>query len=314
VVASAPTVNDAAAALLVAYESKHPGSVAPQNAIVLPLAQLMGEGSLSRYFAGTNNLGAMHATQSFAKIHAADAGFGMVAFLDHGPGGGAYVTRMSVYPSLSNGARALLDLVERMVDLSTVSDATDYARQLYAHGYYTGLAAPVTPLSARPAAIAAGTLTGGDLQNIASYAALLTANEPAALSAFRAMQTSYTGNPSAVTSGNFAPLADRLTPSAAYAPHTLEHARILLGDAATHPPAGGISLADALSAPGGDGVWLFGPGAPPSAPAGPPLPATSPASGSSLALAALVVVTGAGLVVAAFGGGSIVRQWRRGFA
>ncbi|MGH2997692.1 MAG: hypothetical protein ACRDNM_00170 [Gaiellaceae bacterium] len=285
---AAPTANDAAAALVVAYQSKHPGEGIPnESAIELPLAQLMGEGSLSRYFAGTNNLGAMHATANFAKIHAADKGFGMVAFLDHGPGG-AYITRMSVYPSLSNGARALLDLVERMVDLPHVVDVNDFATQLYVHGYYTGFAAPVTPLAERAAAAAAGTLTAGDLTNIDAYARLISANLPAATAALHATQ-SYPGDPSAVNGGPpFAALAERLTPSRAYAPHTLEHARTLLGDAAVNPPAGAISLDDALAAPGGDGVWLFGHGG--AAPSGPSLPAEPASSGATgVQIAATVV-------------------------
>jgi hypothetical protein len=301
-VPSSPTATDAAAALLVAYASKHPGEGVPsENAIVLPLAQLMGEGSLSPYFRGTNNLGAMHATQSFAKLHAADPGYGMVAFLDHGPSSGAYVTRMSVYPSLSVGARSLLDLVERMVDLSTVADASDYSRQLYAHGYYEGFSSPATPLADRPAAVAAGTLTAADLENIDGYTRLLSANEPAAVLALHATQH-YSGDPSAVTSGAFAPLADRLTPAASYAPHTLEHARALLGAAADHPPPGGISLADALASPGGDGAWSFGPGGGSAAPSG-----SSPSPGAGWGELVFAAVLSGALVV---GAKFLLKDWR----
>lgn len=274
-----PTAADAARALIVAYGAKYGASPAPsQNAIVLPLAQILGEGSLSRYFEGTNNLGAIHATQSFATLHAHDAGYGMVAFLDHGPGGGAYVTRMSVYPTLSNGAFAVLQIVTRMVSLPSVSSVSDYAAQLYIGGYYEGFSAPVTPLASRAAAAAAGTLTAGDQANIASYAALIQRNVPAATTAYQAATSpSYAGDPSAVNSGPpFAALADRLTPSDAYAPHTLDHARTLLGAAADSPPSGAISLGDALAAPGGDGVWLFGSAAP--APAPEPSPAIAAAS------------------------------------
>ncbi len=283
-----PTAADVARALIVAYGAKYGASPPPpQNAIVLPAAQILGEGSLSRYFEGTNNLGAIHATQSFASAHGHDAGFGMVAFLDHGPGGGAYVTRMAVYPTLSNGAFAVLTIVGRMVALPTVSSVNDYAQQLYIGGYYEGFSAPVTPQPQRAAAAADGTLTAGDQANIASYAALISRNVAAATAGYQAATSpSYAGDPSAVNAGPpFAALADRLTPSDAYAPHTLEHARTLLGAAADSPPSGAISLSDALAAPGGDGVWLFGSGAPAPASAE---PSTSP---SPAAAAATVVVS-----------------------
>ena len=266
-------------------------------AIVLPLAQLMGEGSLSSYFQGTNNLGAMHATSGFAQSHAADTGYGMVAFLDHGAGGGAYIARMAVFPTLAAGARALLDLVERMVDLEHVSDATDYARQLYVHGYYTGLAAPVTPLAERAAAAAAGTLLPGDLANIDAYARLVGGNLAGAQAAVEAVP-SYPGDPNALRSGPpFAPLASRLTPAGSYAPHTLEHARQLLGVSDTTAASGGISLADALAAPSGDGVWLFGRGAPSLGPALPSAAAPSPAPNVGLAVGATFVAAAAGTVL-----------------
>lgn len=272
-----PTAADVARALIVAYGAKYGASPAPsQNAIVLPLAQILGEGSLSRYFEGTNNLGAIHATQSFATAHAQDPGFGMVAFLDHGPGGGAYVTRMAVFPTLANGAFAVLQIVARMVSLPSVQSVSDYATQLYIGGYYEGFSAPVTPLSSRAAAAAAGTLTTGDQANIASYAALIQRNVAAATAAYQAATSpSYSGDPSAVNVGPFAPLADRLTPSDAYAPHTLEHARVLLGAAADSPPPGAISLSDALAAPGADGVWLFAGAAPSSAPQEPTAPSVA---------------------------------------
>lgn len=281
-----PTAADVARALIVAYGAKYgAASPPPQNAIVLPAAQILGEGSLSRYFEGTNNLGAIHATQGFATAHAKDAGFGMVAFLDHGPGGGAYITRMAVYPTLSNGAFDVLQIIGRMVALPTVSSVSDYAQQLYVGGYYEGFSAPVTPLSSRAAAAAAGTLTAGDQANIASYAALISRNVAAATAGYQAATSpSYAGDPSAVTHGPpFAALADRLTPSDAYAPHTIEHAQTLLGAAATSPPSGAISLEDALAAPGGDGVWLFGSDAPSS---------STPSTSASPAAAAVSIALG----------------------
>lgn len=287
-----------------AYKSKHAGAAPPTSAAVaLPLAQsIAAEGSLSSYFQGTNNLGAMHATSSFATLHARDAGFGMVAFLDHAPGGGAYITRMSVYPSLSNGARSLLDLVERMVDLGSVQTPTDYATALYLHGYFEGFNAPVTPLAQRAAAAAAGTLTPADQANIAAYANLIASGLPQAQAAVDALP-SYTGNPSAVTSGNFAPLADRLTPSSAYAPHTIDHARTLLGAAADTPPAGGISLADALAAPGGDGVWMFGPTSTTAPTAPSSTPATTSADRETVAAAAIATAAVLGAAGAIFAAG-----------
>lgn len=281
---SLPSAQDAAAALVVAYKSKHQGAGPPSSqAIALPLAQLMSEGSLSRYFEGTNNLGAIHATSRFATVHAGDRGWGMVAFLDHAPGPVAYISRMAVYPSLSNGARAMLDLVEKMVTLESVSSATDYATQLYTHNYFEGMASPATPAAQRPAVAAANGWTDADRQNIAAYAGLITKNLPAASDAVAALP-SYTGNPSAVTSGPpFASLADRLTPSSAYAPHTLEHAQALLGAATSSPPSGGVSLADCLATPAGDGVWLFGGQV---EPIQPPAPAPAPSSPLSGLLAA----------------------------
>jgi hypothetical protein len=280
---------DAAAGLLAAYSGKH-GSVPPSDlSIVLPLAQALGEGSLSPYFAGTNNFGAMHATSGFARAHAAEPGYGMVAFLDHAPGGGAYVTRMSVYPSLAAGARGYLDLVERMVDLETVGSSADFARALYAHGWFEGMASPATPIAERPALLAGGgPWLPADLANIADYAAAIDRNVPRASAALAAAKSGQAVDPTAPSSGDFAPLADRLTPAPEYAPHTLEHARTLLGAAADSPPPGGISIADALAAPGGDGAWLF------SAPAAPTSAAESPSSSSQgWALLAGVALAGA---------------------
>jgi hypothetical protein len=265
--ASPPSPADAAAALLAAYSAKHGAPPPSDEAIVLPLAQAMGEGSLSSYFAGTNNFGAMHATSGFARTHAADPGYGMVAFLDHAPGGGAYVTRMSVYPSLAAGARGYLDLVESMATLSQVGSSADFAQTLYAHGWFEGMAAPATPIASRPAALASGAWTSADLQNIADYAAAIDRNVPAATAGLAAAKAGQAADPTAPSSGDFAPLADRLTPAAAYAPHTLEHARALLGAAADSPPPGGISIADAMNAPGGDGAWIFAPSANASSPA-----------------------------------------------
>jgi len=304
-----PTAQDAAAALVVAYKSKHGAADPPRNAIVLPLAQLMGEGSLSRYFLGTNNLGAMHATANFARVHAGDRGFGMVAFLDHAPGPVAYISRMSVYPSLSNGARSLIDLLERMVSLSSVSDVNDFSTQLYAHNYFEGMAAPATPSTGRAAALASNSWTSADQTNIAAYASLISQNEAAAGAAFDALP-SYTGDPSAVNSGPpFAPLADRLTPSAAYAPHTLDHARALLGAAASSPPSGGISLDDALGTPDGDGVWLFGLPAPTPAPTVSPVGQLVAAASSRKAAVIGFAIAGASLAALALGSAALPKNW-----
>lgn len=278
----APTATDAAAALLAAYVGKH--GVAPSDAaLVLLLSQAMGEGSLSSYFQGTNNFGAMHATSGFASAHASDPGYGMVAFLDRGAGGGAYIARMAVYPTLGAGARAYLDLVERMVNLNAVATSTDYATALYAGGWYEGTATPETPIGQRAAAAASGAWLDGDRANIAAYAAAIDRSSSTATAAVAAAKAGQGADPGAPSSGEFASLADRLTPSSAYAPHTIEHAAAILGAAATSPPAGTISLADALDAPGGDGAWLFGGGS----------SASSPATSTTIAIVASAVLAAA---------------------
>lgn len=269
---------DVAAALVRGYAEKHAGAQPPSpETIVYPLAQILGaEGSLSGYFAGTNNLGAMHATSGFAQAHATDPGYGAVAFLDHSPGGGAYITRMRVYPTLVEGAAGFLSLVGGA--LSHVASEADYATALYARGYFEGLASPSTPLAQRPSVWAQDAWTDADRTNIANYAAAIVRSEPAARAAYNALST-YTGDPSSFVAGPpFASLEERLTPAAEYAPHTLDHARALLGAAADHPPPGAISLQDCLDAPEGDGVWLFSAGPMPSVAHG---GASVPASSSS---------------------------------
>ena len=313
---SVPTTQDAAAALVVAYKSKHGGASPSESAVTLPLAQLLGEGSLSRYFLGTNNLGAMHATAGFAKAYAKSPGYGMVALLDHAPGPVAYIARFAVVPSLSNGARILLNLIEKMVDLTSVGNASDYSTQLYAHNYFEGMAAPATPAAGRLAAYLANAWTAADQQNIAAYASLITKNLPAAQTAFEGLG-SYTGDPSLVTSGPpFATLADRLTPSSAYAPHTLDHARQLLGSAASSPPPGGVSLADCLATPNGDGVWMFGEGLPAVPPAPSPSPTPRPTfpqiiASRQAAAAAGFAVAGVGIVALAITSAALPGNWPR---
>jgi hypothetical protein len=287
-----PSTIDTAAALAAAWTVRHPGTTAPANAVVLPLAQSVGaEGSLSSYFEGTNNLGAMHAGSHFAAAHAQDVGYGMVAFLDHAPGGGAYIARMAVYPTLALGAGALLDLVERYVDLANVKDASDYAAQLYAHNYFEGFHAPATAAAARPAAYAAGTWTDADRANIADYAAAISRSVPTAQAAYDALGA-YTGDPNAVTVGPpFAELGARLTPAPSYAPHTVDHARELLGASGVDPPPGGVSIADCLASPSGDGVWLF------------PLPSVqAPSSRSVFAARAAEIALSAALGIVIFSG------------
>jgi hypothetical protein len=298
-----PSALDAAAALAAAYRARH-GADPPRSAIVLPLAQLLGEGSLSSYFLGTNNLGAMHATQSFATRHARDRGYGMVAFLDHAPGPVAYITRMAVYPSLLEGARAFYALLERMVDLTVVPDATEYATALYAHGFFEGMAAPATPIAARAAAEASGSWTPADRANIASYALIITSHVPSAERALDALPN-YAGDPSALTSGPpFAPLAARLTPAPAYAPHTLEHARALLEQGPSVSVHGGLSLDEVLAA-NPDGVWLFDGAAAPStavvqAPQGRVMAGELAALGALLAAASIATAIGRARIPAVY--------------
>jgi hypothetical protein len=293
----------AAKACLSAWGALHPQTAPNLGALAWPLAQAIGEGSFTSYFKGTNNVGAMHATAAFQQTHAGHAGYGMVAFTDGGPSG-RYITRMIVVPSLAIGFSAFLRLVEADVggDLNAVTDVNDYAARLYVHGYYTGTApGPTTPVAQRAAAYAADSWTPADRANIAAYAVLVKTHEATAQAAILAAPGAP-GDPTAKTSGPpFAPLADRLTPGPLLAPHTLAHARALLGANADTPPPGGIALADALAAPGGDGVWLFGQPPPPGPP--PPQP-SNPAPGVSLAPA--VIAFGAVLVA----GGAIALGMR----
>ena len=260
------------------------------STLAMALSQSMGEGAWSAWldgadtlypFEGTNNFGAIHATEGFAKTYANGAalkvpdgsggsttiqygdGWGMVAFLDHAPG--PYVTRMSAYPSLLAGAVDFLRLVTAYVNLANVKDTSDYAAQLYVHNYFEGFRPNRTLLANRAAAYQAGTWSDDDLANIAAYASMIDANLASAKRALTAAP-SDSGDPSAMEQGRtFAPLGLRLTPSGrvydhtgqlvAGAPHTVDHARAILGD--YHPGAGQISIDDALGSPGGDGVWLF---------------------------------------------------------
>jgi hypothetical protein len=87
--AASRPVSAAAMALVLAQSIAAEGAWASWN-----------EGGADLYpFEGTNNFGAIHATQKFAAAHADGGGFGMVAFLDRGAG--PYIARMSVYPSLA---------------------------------------------------------------------------------------------------------------------------------------------------------------------------------------------------------------------
>ena len=266
---------------VVAYGVMHPAATAP-SALAFALAQAMGEGSFTGYFRGTNNFGAMHATAGFASKHANDPGYGMVAFLDHAPA--AYISRMAVYPTLALGAQAYLTLLEADLgsDWSALTTPQAWAQGLYLKGYYGGWNTPRTPLSQRAAAAAAGTLNTADQANIAAYAAMIQARMPAAQAA---IASGSTGDPTAATSGTFAPLEDRLTPAPTYAPHTMAHALELLGAAATSPPPGAVSIADCQAA-GGQGVWMFASGATVLPVPGAGAPSTVPAPGSQPVAAA----------------------------
>jgi hypothetical protein len=249
----------------------------PVAALALALAQSIGaegawgwqDGGADVWpFEGTNNFGAIHATRGFAQRYeqggdltlggvavSYSAGWGMVAFLDHAPG--AYVARMAVYPSLAAGADAFLKLLARDVDLANTTTAADFAAQLYVHNYFVGFHVNRTAVPNRAAAYRDNTWSDDDYANIGDYAAAIGRHVPAAQAALAAA-SSEPGDPTEATHGPpFAPLALRLTPSGGMAPHTLDHARALLGQAADRPPAGGIALADALNSPRGDGVWMF---------------------------------------------------------
>jgi Peptidase family M23 len=266
----APTSSDLGAqAMVAAFRDMHPGAAAGAIPVGLlfALAWAMGvEGSYSAPYEGTNNVGSYHATSSFASTYAAQRGYGMVAFLDHDPD--PYISRMRVYPTRKVGARAYLDLVTRDVgDLATFPDDEHaYIERLYATSYFGGFHAPRTPSAQLLAALKAGTLeqtlNAADQANIADGVKGLAASRAMAAGALAAAATLKT-DPNASSYGPpFAPLALRLTPGSQNAPHTLEHARELLGARAEAPPLGGIKLSDALNASGGDGVWMFGAAAP----------------------------------------------------
>lgn len=286
-------------AILVAFGAMHPGAAAPAS-LQWALAQAIGEGSFTGYFRGTNQLGSMHAGHGFATAHASDPGYGMVAFLDHFDQSHPYITQMMVFPSLSLGAQAYLSLIERELgDLGAVGTIDAWSAGLYVHNYYSGFATPRTPVGQRAAALAAGNWTPADRANIDGYSALITRRLPEVQAAIAADSKS---DPTLVTSGIFAPLADRLTPGPMYAPHTMEHAIEQLGAAATTPPPGTLSIADCLApTAGGQGVWMFGggsatilphPGGPPATtipPGG--LQATPPARGVAGQVVAGVVAS-----------------------
>lgn len=255
----------AAKAMIAAWAAHASNTATPTTGLTLALAWAIGEGSFTSYYQGTNNFGSYHATAGFQRAHQQDAGYGMVAFLDHAPA--PYITRMRVYPSLLAGASAFVTLVDKQVGgLSTVQTAQDYAQRTYVAGYYQGFHTPVTPLAQRAAAASAGTLTAGDQANISDGVSILNCHVPEAQAAMTGAPTDP-GDPTATTVGPFAPLASRLTPgdklvdfrlvTVSGIPHTLDNAATILGPAATSPPAGAVSIADCLAAPNGDGVWMF---------------------------------------------------------
>jgi len=278
-------------ALIAAYLAKHPSSsYAPLDKIALALAWAVGpEGSFTRSFQGSNNWGSYHATSGWIEEHQTEPGYGRLAFMDHAPA--AYIATMRINPSPLVGARGFLDLVEKDVgDWSSLIDEHDFATRLYVAGYFGGFHANRTPTQDRPAALAAGTLTADDQANIADGASAVARVLPAAQYAL-ALGLNDTGDPSAPTVGPpFAPLADRLTE--AHPPHTLEHARQLL---AAGDESKGISLSEALAAPGGDGVWLFGPAN--VQPSAQPVAARTSSGGTGLAIAAAVAIIGGTVAV-----------------
>jgi hypothetical protein len=304
-VSPAKQLAPSAKALVAAYMSKHPeASYPPLDKLALPFAWAMGEGTFKPPYQGTNNWGSYHATAGFAKRHANDAGYGMLAFLDHNPK--PYITRMGIWPSPLLGARAYLDLVELDVgDLTAVVDELDYVTRIYVHGYFEGFHEPRTPVSQRAAAAAAGTLTPADQENIADGVTLVDSFLNDAQGAMAA-QLQDGSDPSAVPSSRtFATLAVRLTPASKLvdytgalvdgAPHTIAHARQILGPAADTPPVpGAITIADAQAAPGGDGVWIFASSVPQA-----PAPQPSASTRSSTAAGAIAAV--AGVVLGALG-------------
>lgn len=340
--AKPPPLSLVAKALLLAA----PGIDA--SILAFALSQSIGEGAWSAWseagvdyypFDGTNNFGAVHATQSFAQQYvnggsvvlatgsagsaaqaiAYESGWGMVAFLDHNPA--PYITRMAVYPSLVAGAVAFVSLVRRYVNLQLVKDVSDFAAQLYVANYFEGFHPNRTIVPNRKAAYEAGSWSDDDQANIADYAAMISGNLAAAQRALAAAPTAA-GDPTLVTHGPpFAPLGVRLTPAAKVldhalqlvsgAPHTLDRARQILGDYS--PGAGGISLDDALSSPRGDGVWMFPEGVRTQPETAPAPPATVPLPVAE-EIGAGAVVAGLALGVAAAAAVFRFRpQWVEGF-
>lgn len=292
---SAPAYALQAKALLAAYALKHgASSTPPEPGLAFALAQAIDEGSFTGPFKGTNNWGAMDAESHWNHTHANDPGYGYVAFLDKNQHG-AYISTKRVYPSMALGARGFLDVVERIVDLTSIATEGDYAKQMYLHGYYTGTSGPITPLQSRAAADAAGQLTDGDLANIAGYTALVARGSGTAKTALAGASLAK-GDPTVVSVGPpFASLAERLTPGPMYKPHTLERARQALGPNADHPSPPSLSIADCLASPTGDGVWLF-PIPAPGTMVGTPEPASSPLGGVLLALASVAGIIGAAVL------------------
>jgi hypothetical protein len=313
--------------------------------LAMALSQSIGEGSWSAWdegvdsfypFEGTNNFGAVHATEGFAKTYAHGAtisvaggastftyenGWGMVAFLDHAPA--PYITRMAVYPSLLAGAAAFLGLITRYVNLAGVSSVSDYSAQLYVHNYFEGFHPNRTIVANRAAAYQSGAWSDDDQANIADYASLISGNLVSAQRAIAAV-SAEPGDPWLPTHGPpFAPLGVRLTPSAKVfdhtlalvrgAPHTVDHARQILGD--YQPSAGGISLEDALGSPGGDGVWMFPAGVDvPAEPTPAPAPATV-TTRQAEGIGAVAIVAGVALGAAALAVGIRLRpHWFSSFA
>jgi hypothetical protein len=251
------TTSLAAKALLAAWDAKHPGVAPPNPGLTFALMQAIGEGSFTDVNKGTNNWGSHHATAEFARVHAKDKGYGMVAFCDGGPYG-RYITRMRVEPSQLIGAEGFLALVSNFSNLSTVQTVADYATDMYINGYFTGVVKGGTPLSKRKAADASGLLNAADVANINAYVGMMS-NALKQAQAGMAAAPNDPNDPAAITVGPpFASLAFRLTPAPFLAPHTIEHAQIVVGKAWSNPPPAAISYQDCVNAPQGDGIWLFG--------------------------------------------------------
>lgn len=312
-----PALSLAAKGLVQAYTAANPGVAVPADGLELAFAWSLLEGAWTAYFRGSNNYGSIHATKGFRAAHAAQKGYGELAFLDTHSGApgtgphGEYIARMRIYPSLVEGARDFLANVGRMTDLGTVKTADAFAEDLYVGGYYGGRhpvsasEPPRTPSAQRSQARSDGTLNASDNANIGEGAQAVSSRLGDATKALADAQAEQ-GDPAAIAFGPFAPLAERLTPSPLYAPHTLDHARALLGPAADVAPAGAITLAQAMAAPGGDGVWLYGPGfAPTPGPPPPKPPAPFVAASSPLVRASLGAAGGAALAVL---GGILLRR------